>query len=91
MKKFILVYLLIWQLVLATPETEEILNDPFQFADDTQCFVVKARKDGEPFGYYFRSFAEVLWFAKEFNLNIIYFQDCDKMKKWRKLRQNKGE
>jgi hypothetical protein len=87
MKKIFLVYLLVCQLILATPETEEILNDPFQFADDTQCFVVKARKDGEPFAYYFRSFAEVVWFAKEFNLRTLYFQDCDKIKKWRKIKR----
>jgi hypothetical protein len=90
--KTILVYLLLITTLMATPETEEILDNPFDFADYTQCFIVKAKKNGEPFGYYFKSFAEVLWFSKEFNLQVIYFQDCDKIRKWRKLtRALKGE
>ena len=89
MKKIILVYLLLVSFLFATPDKEEILSDPFAFSEYNQCFIVKASKHGEPFGYYFKSFSEVLWFCKEFKLNTVYVRDCDGIVKWKKLERKK--
>ncbi len=89
MKKFIFIYLLIFNFIFATPDREEILNDPFSFSEYNQCFNVKASKHGQPFLYNFRNFDEVLWFSKEFNLSVLYVTDCDRVKKWRRLQRKK--
>ena len=90
MKRFIFIYLFIFNFIFATPETEEILNDPFSFSDYNQCFNVKASKHGEPFLYSFRNFDEVLWFAREFKIDVLYVRDCGKTRKWRKLERKRS-
>lgn len=83
--KTILIFLLSTTILLATPDIEEIIENPIEFANYGCCFMVKGKKQSKPFIYQFDSFAGVMYFMSEFGIKKVYVRDCDNQSKWRKL------
>lgn len=90
--KTILVYLLLATILMATPDREDILYSPIDFAEYDCCFMIKPKKDGIVFEHRFDSFSEIMDFMTEYGIKSLYVRDCEKQKKWRKLtRTPKGD
>jgi hypothetical protein len=85
MKKIFLFYFLLTVCLFGTPDKEDIVEMPLSFPDYDCCFEIKTDKSNLPFGYKFSSFREIMSFMTEYNLNVVYVRDCDKIKKWRKM------
>lgn len=90
--KTILVYLFLAMALMATPDREDILYSPIDFAEYDCCFMIKPKKDGIIFEHKFQSFSEIMDFMREYKIDSLYVRDCEKTTKWRKLtRTVKGD
>ena len=90
--KTILIFLLSTTFLLATPDIEEIIENPIEFANYGCCFIIKGKRESKPFIYQFDSFAGVMHFMSEFKIKMVFVRDCDNQRKWRKLtRLSKGD
>lgn len=78
-------FLLLINSIHATPEMGDIIDNPLYFSEWDACFFLKKEKKDSKILTKVLNGEEIKKYMKENNLHIIYFQDCEAKKKWRKI------
>lgn len=88
-KKILITVFLISNSISGTPEHGDIIENPLDFSEWDDCFLLKKEKTQKSNFLKLQNGEQIKNLMRKENLKKIYFRDCELEKKWRKIVRTK--